>query len=29
MATAPVLIVCPACATANRVPRERLAAGGK
>lgn len=29
MATAPVLIVCPACATANRVPRERLGAGGK
>lgn len=25
----PVLIVCPACTTANRVPRERLGAGGK
>lgn len=25
----PVLIVCPNCATTNRVPRERLAAGGK
>lgn len=29
MDTAPVLIVCPACATANRVPRERLGTGGK
>ena len=29
MATASVLIVCPACATANRVPRERLGARGK
>lgn len=25
----PALIVCPACTTANRVPRERLGAGGK
>lgn len=24
-----LLIVCPACATANRVPRAKLAAGGK
>ncbi|CAH0498317.1 thioredoxin TrxC [Novosphingobium sp. CECT 9465] len=24
----PVLVVCPACTTTNRVPRERLAAGG-
>lgn len=27
--SAPVLIVCPSCATANRVPRHKLAAGGK
>ena len=27
-ASDPVLIVCPACATANRVPRDRLAGGG-
>lgn len=26
--TDPVMIVCPACATANRVPRDKLAAGG-
>jgi thioredoxin 2 len=25
----PVMIICPACTTANRVPRDRLAAGGK
>lgn len=25
----PVQIVCPACSTANRVPRAKLAAGGK
>lgn len=25
----PVIIVCPACAAANRVPRDKLAAGGK
>lgn len=25
----PLLIVCPACSTANRVPREKLASGGK
>ena len=25
----PVLIICPACTTANRVPRDRLAAKGK
>ena len=25
----PVLIVCPKCTTSNRVPRERLSAGGK
>lgn len=25
----PVLIICPACATANRVPRSRLTSGGK
>lgn len=24
-----VLIVCPSCSTANRVPRDRLGAGGK
>lgn len=28
-ASAPVLIICPSCATANRVPRNKLAAGGK
>lgn len=28
-ASEPVLIVCPACSTANRVPRDKLAAGGK
>lgn len=26
---APVLVVCPACATGNRVPRDKLASGGK
>ena len=26
---APVLIVCPKCATANRAPRDKLAGGGK
>ena len=26
---APVMIICPACSTANRVPRDKLAAGGK
>lgn len=25
----PVLIICPACSTANRVPRDKLTAGGK
>lgn len=25
----PVMIICPACATANRVSRDKLAAGGK
>ena len=25
----PVLIICPACTTANRVPRDKLAGGGK
>ena len=25
----PVLIICPTCSTANRVPRDKLAAGGK
>jgi len=25
----PAIVICPACATANRVPRGRLAAGGK
>lgn len=25
----PVMIICPACTTANRVPRDKLAAGGK
>lgn len=25
----PVLIICPSCSTANRVPRDKLAAGGK
>lgn len=29
MTTDPLLIVCPACTTANRVLRERLASGGK
>ena len=29
MTTDALLIVCPACATANRVPRAKLAAGGK
>ena len=28
-ATDPVLIICPTCSTANRVPRDHLAAGGK
>lgn len=28
-ANEPVLVVCPACSTANRVPRDKLAAGGK
>jgi len=28
-AAEPVLIVCPRCSTVNRMPRERLAAGGK
>ena len=27
--TDPLLIICPACATANRVPRNKLTAGGK
>lgn len=27
--TDPVMIICPACTTANRVPRDKLAAGGK
>jgi thioredoxin 2 len=27
--TDPVLIICPDCATANRVPRDKLASGGK
>ncbi|MDO9489020.1 MAG: thioredoxin TrxC [Sphingomonadaceae bacterium] len=26
---APVVIICPSCATANRVPRDKLTAGGK
>lgn len=25
----PLLIICPACTTANRVPRDKLGAGGK
>ena len=25
----PKIVICPACATANRVPAEKLAAGGK
>lgn len=25
----PVMIICPTCSTANRVPHERLGAGGK
>ena len=25
----PVLIICPSCTTTNRVPQERLSAGGK
>jgi thioredoxin 2 len=25
----PVIVICPACATANRVPRTKLASGGK
>jgi thioredoxin 2 len=30
MATAdPKIVICPSCATANRVPAERLASGGK
>lgn len=29
MTSPPMLIVCPACATANRVPHDRLGAGGK
>ena len=28
MKSDPLLIVCPACTTANRVPREKLGAGG-
>ncbi|MEO5598875.1 MAG: thioredoxin TrxC [Novosphingobium sp.] len=28
-ASDPVLIICPSCSTANRVPRDKLAAGGK
>lgn len=29
MAPDPLLIICPNCTTANRVPRDKLAAGGK
>lgn len=25
----PAVVICPSCSTANRVPRERLGAGGK
>jgi len=28
-ASEPVLIICPTCTTANRVPRDKLSAGGK
>ena len=28
-ASEPVLIICPACSTANRVPHDKLTAGGK
>jgi thioredoxin 2 len=27
--SSPLLVVCPSCSTPNRVPREKLAAGGK
>jgi thioredoxin 2 len=28
-ASDPILIICPSCSTANRVPRDKLGAGGK